>query len=59
MTNGGPVNASNLLLYHIWEAGFVHRRPEYANAVTIVLVSILVLLAVVQIRALDRRIHYR
>ncbi len=59
MTNGGPVNASNLLLYHIWESAFVHRRPEYAAAVTVVLVSILVVLAVVQIRALDRRIHYR
>ena len=59
MTNGGPVNASNLLLYHIWESAFVHRRPEYAAGVTVTLVSILVVLAVIQIRALDRRIHYR
>ena len=59
MTNGGPVNASNLMLYHIWESAFVHRRPEHAAAVTVVLVSLLVVLAVIQIRALDRRIHYR
>ena len=59
MTDGGPANASNLLLYHIWEAAFVQRRPEYAAAVTVVLVSILLVLAAVQIRALDSRIHYR
>jgi sn-glycerol 3-phosphate transport system permease protein len=59
MTNGGPADASRLLLYHIWDTAFVQRRPEYAAAVTTVLVSILVVLAVVQIRALDRRIHYR
>lgn len=59
MTDGGPNNASSLLLYHIWEAGFVYHRPEYAAAVTVVLVSTLLVLAVVQIRALDRRIHYR
>lgn len=59
MTAGGPAHSSTLLLYHIWDAAFIQRRPEYAAAVTTVLVSILVLLAIVQIRALDRRIHYR
>ncbi|WP_269933551.1 carbohydrate ABC transporter permease [Aminobacter sp. HY435] len=59
MTNGGPANASNLLLYHIWDTAFIQFRPAYAAAVSTFLVSILVFLAVVQIRALDRRIHYR
>src|SRR5690625_5156435 len=59
MTQGGPNNASNMLLYYIWQSAFGQRRPDYAAAVTIVLVAILIGLAVLQIRVLDRRIHYR
>lgn len=59
MTNGGPANASNLLLYHIWDTAFIQFRPAYAAAVSTFLVSVLVILAVVQIRAMDSRIHYR
>lgn len=59
MTNGGPANASNLLLYHIWDTAFIQFRPHYAASVSTFLVFVLVFLAVVQIRSLDRRIHYR
>jgi sn-glycerol 3-phosphate transport system permease protein len=59
MTQGGPNNASNLLLYYIWQAAFPQRRPEYAAAITVVLVLILIVLALIQIRLLERRIHYR
>lgn len=59
MTSGGPNNASSLLLYYIWQSAFPQRQPDYAAAVTVVLVAILVGLALIQIRLLDRRIHYR
>ncbi len=59
MTQGGPNNASNLLLYYIWQVAFPQRQPEYAAAIVIVLVAIMMTLAVAQIRLLDRRIHYR
>jgi sn-glycerol 3-phosphate transport system permease protein len=59
MTQGGPNNASNLLLYNIYLQAFPNRNPEFAAAMTVVLVSILVILAVIQIRMFDRRIHYR
>ena len=59
MTQGGPNNASNMLLYYIWQSAFGQRRPDYAAAVTVVLVSILIILALLQIRVFDRRIHYR
>ncbi len=59
MTQGGPNNASNLLLYNIYLQAFPNRNPDYAAAMTVVLVSILVALAVIQIRMFDRRIHYR
>lgn len=59
MTQGGPNNASNLLLYNIYLQAFPNRNPEFAAAMTVVLVTILVVLAVIQIRMFDRRIHYR
>jgi sn-glycerol 3-phosphate transport system permease protein len=59
MTQGGPNNASNMLLYYIWQTTFPQRRPEYAAAITVVLVLILIVLALIQIRLFERRIHYR
>ncbi|QBI21897.1 sugar ABC transporter permease [Egibacter rhizosphaerae] len=59
MTQGGPNNASNLLLYNIYLQAFPNRNPEFAAAMTAVLVLILVVLAVIQIRMFDKRIHYR
>jgi sn-glycerol 3-phosphate transport system permease protein len=59
MTQGGPNNASSMLLYYIWQSTFPQRRPEYAAAITVVLVLILVVLALTQIRLFERRIHYR
>jgi len=59
MTQGGPNNASNLLLYYIWQVAFPQRQPDYAAAIVVALVAIMIVLAVAQIRLLDRRIHYR
>jgi sn-glycerol 3-phosphate transport system permease protein len=59
MTRGGPHDSTNLLLYHVWETAFGQFRPEYAAAVTVVLVLILMVVAIAQIRLLDQRIHYR
>lgn len=59
MTQGGPHDSTNLMLYYIWETAFGQFRPEYSAAITVILVIILLLVAVVQIRLLDKRIHYR
>lgn len=59
MTQGGPHDSTNLMLYYIWQSAFGQFRPEYSAAITVVLVIILLLIAVMQIRLLDKRIHYR
>ena len=48
MTGGGPDNATNLLLFHIYEIGFKFWDRGYATALTMVLLAILGLLALVQ-----------
>ncbi|MFW5680277.1 MAG: carbohydrate ABC transporter permease [Pseudomonadota bacterium] len=59
MTGGGPNNASSLLLFYIYETGFRFWDTGYAAALTVVLLTILVTVSVLQVTVLDRRIHYR
>ncbi|THB77024.1 MAG: sugar ABC transporter permease [Desulfobulbaceae bacterium] len=59
LTKGGPDNASNLLLYHIYETAFSYFDQGYAAALTVVLLLILASFAIVQFFFFDRRIHYR
>jgi len=59
LTKGGPDNASNLLLYYIYETGFSYFDSGYAACLTVALVLILTALALTQFFIFDRRIHYR
>ena len=59
MTNGGPDNASNLLLYYVYEVAFKFWDTSYAAALTFVLLVLLATLAFAQFAILDRRTHYR
>lgn len=59
MTQGGPNNASMLLLYYIYEQGFRFWDTAYASALTVVMVLILALLGIGQFFLLDRKVHYK
>ncbi len=59
LTKGGPDNASNLLLYYIFESAFSFFDTPYAATLTVVLLGLLAAMALVQFFVLDRRIHYR
>ncbi|WP_211250747.1 MULTISPECIES: carbohydrate ABC transporter permease [Mycetocola] len=59
MTQGGPDNASNLLLFYIYKVAFAQHWPQFAAAISLVVVAVLVALALIQIRLMDRKIHYR
>ncbi len=59
LTKGGPDNASNLLLYYIFESAFSYFDTNYAATLTVVLLALLAIMALVQFFLLDRRIHYR
>ncbi|HVO89601.1 MAG TPA: sugar ABC transporter permease [Casimicrobiaceae bacterium] len=59
MTRGGPDNATELLLYYIYEIGFRFWDSAYAAALTMVLLVLLGLTALAQFMFLERRTHYR
>jgi multiple sugar transport system permease protein len=58
LTEGGPNKASEVLLFTIYQEGFVYLRVGYASAMTVIFLAILVVLMMIQYRMLDRRVHY-
>ncbi len=52
-------DASNLILYYIYETAFSFLDISYASALTIFLLALLALTALAQFFFLDRRTHYR
>ena len=59
MTGGGPNNATSVLLFRIYEVGFKYFDFGLASAMTVVLLSVLGLVAFGQFFALDRKVHYQ
>jgi sn-glycerol 3-phosphate transport system permease protein len=59
LTKGGPDNASNLLLYYIFETAFSYFETHFAAALTVVLLVLLSIMALFQFFVLDKRVHYR
>ena len=58
MTKGGPVNATNTLIYHLYEEGFVAFHAGRAAAIGIVLFALMLAVTVVQLRTVERKVHY-
>lgn len=59
MTRGGPDNATELLLYYIYEIGFRFWDTSYAAVLTMVLLAILGAVALAQFWFIGRRVHYQ
>lgn len=59
MTRGGPDNATQLLLFYIYQVGFHYWDTAYAATLTAVLLAILAVIAFIQFGYADRRVHYR
>jgi len=58
MTLGGPANASNNLMYAIYQEGFQFFRAGYASAMSVVMIALFGGFAYLQYRLLDRRVNY-
>jgi len=59
LTKGGPDNASNLLLYYIYQVAFSFFETTYASTLTVVLLAMLAAMAIVQFLLIEKRVHYR
>jgi sn-glycerol 3-phosphate transport system permease protein len=59
LTAGGPNNATNMALYYVYEQGFKYFKTGPASAVTVLLLAVLLTLASLQFRFVERRVHYQ
>ena len=59
LTKGGPDNASNRLLYYIYQVAFSFFETSYASTLTVVLLALLAAMAIVQFQLIEKRVHYR
>jgi multiple sugar transport system permease protein len=58
MTKAGPSNATNTLVYFIYQNGFSFYQMGIASAAAMVLFLIVLVLTLVQYRLQDRWVHY-
>ncbi len=58
MTQGGPVNATNTLVYYIYERAFNYMQIGRASAGGVVLFIILMILTIMYFLMLNKRVHY-
>lgn len=58
LTQGGPNKASEVLLYTMYTEGFTFFRLGYSAAITLVFLVLVLALMLLQMRLLDRRVHY-
>lgn len=58
MTQGGPTDATTLLLYYIYQQAHQNYDTGLASAATVVSVAVLFALAVTSLRRLERGVHH-
>ncbi|MEX0663944.1 MAG: sugar ABC transporter permease [Acidimicrobiia bacterium] len=59
LTEGGPLKKTNVLTYFIYTELRVQRNPGKAAVLAIALFAITLVLTLVQLRFLERRVHYQ
>ena len=58
MTKGGPGNATNVLLYYIYQSGFDYWDTGKASAITVILVGVLLVITCVKFFSDDKKAYY-
>ena len=58
LTGGGPVNATNTIVYYLYQQGFQYFRMGYASAIAWALFALIFVFTVVQSRLQKRWVHY-
>jgi sn-glycerol 3-phosphate transport system permease protein len=57
-TSGGPAQATNVLVYKVYEDGFIGLNLGSSAAQSVILMAIVITLTVVQFRYIERRVEY-
>ena len=58
MTRGGPGNATNLMVYYIYQNAFSFWNFNIASTLTVLLVSLLLFITLVFFKIIEPRVYY-
>lgn len=58
LTNGGPVNSTQVLIYTMYTEGFEFFRSGYAAAITIIFLFFVLMLTLFKVFFIERKVHY-
>jgi multiple sugar transport system permease protein len=58
MTEGGPVNSTNVYVYYLWQTAFSSAKMGYASAMSWILTLIMMAATFIQVRLSRRWVHY-
>ncbi|MDO5518565.1 MAG: sugar ABC transporter permease [Clostridium sp.] len=59
ITEGGPLNSTNTLVYYIYEYGFKLNKIGYASSAGVILFVIIGILTIIYFKMLSKKVHYR
>ncbi|MDD3400560.1 MAG: sugar ABC transporter permease [Eubacteriales bacterium] len=59
LTQGGPINSTNTLVYYIYSMMFKFSKPGVGCAAGVILLAIVGTLTIVYFRVMERRVHYQ
>ncbi|MFQ7585215.1 MAG: carbohydrate ABC transporter permease, partial [[Clostridium] symbiosum] len=59
ITQGGPQNSTNTLVFSLYEYGFQFYKVGYAAAIGVVLFFIVLLFTILYFAVLSKRVHYQ
>ncbi|NQU64523.1 MAG: ABC transporter permease subunit, partial [SAR324 cluster bacterium] len=58
VTHGGPGGATNILVYKVYQDGFVGLDLGSSSAQSVVLMSLIILITVLQFRYVEKKVQY-
>lgn len=58
VTQGGPANATNILVYRVYRDGFIGLNYGSSAAQSVILMLIVSILTVVQFKYIEKKVHY-
>ena len=59
ITNGGPQNSTNTLVYSIYEYGFQFYKIGYASTIGVILLVIISIFTIIYFKLLSKKVHYQ
>lgn len=58
MTQGGPINSTNVYIYYLWQMAFGSSKMGYASAMAWILAMVIFIITMIQVRLARLWVHY-